>query len=63
MSQGETKAKPLVFRQGGAADRLILGELRRHRSERGWPSPKEAEKSVAVPAGKAGPVTGHVYGE
>ena len=59
---GGAKAQPLVFRQGGAADRLFRGSFAGVALS-GAADLERNRKSIAALAGKAGPVTGCAHEE
>lgn len=59
---GGAKVRPLVFRQGGAADWLFRVSFA-GTALRGAAEPERSRKSIAALAGKAGPVTGCAYEE
>lgn len=59
---GGAKTKPLVFRQGGAADRLFRASFAGTALGGGGRARKKPEKLAAL-AGKAGPVTGRAFEE
>lgn len=52
---GGAKVTPLVLRQGGRDRPVVSGKLRRRRSERGRPIPKEAGKASRPLRGKRVP--------
>ena len=57
---GGAKVRPLVFRQGGAADWLFRVSFAGTALRGGG---RKSRKSIAALAGKAGPVTGCAYEE
>lgn len=58
---GGVKAQPLVYRQGGAGDRLFRESFAG--TALGAAEPERSRKSVAALAGKAGSVTGCAHEE
>lgn len=59
---GGVKAQPLVYRQGGAGDRLFR-ESFAGTALGGAAEPERSREGIAVLAGKAGSVTGCAYEE
>lgn len=60
---GGAKVRPLVFRQGGAADWLFRVSFAGTALSGGAAEPERSRKSIAALAGKAGPVTGCAHEE